>query len=141
MKKNKFIAILLTLVIALSPLSAYARTVELNTLLRKVTRPNLTSLQRLDIIETYKGKSVRGEEKVKDIRKSLGSEKNATILLQKRYKGKEYDIVLTTSELEKAKKITKGKRVKFVGKFVGMTFETVRFENVKIVQKARLWPF
>jgi len=141
MTKNKIIAFLLAILIAFYPIFTYATTIHLNTLLRNLTRHDLTTIQKMELLDSYKGKIVTGEEMVDDVTKGFASENDITIRFKKRYKGTRYDIILQTVDLETAKDIKKGKRVKFEGEFAGMTFDTLRFENVKIRQKSRWWPF
>ena len=60
------------------------------------------------------------------------------VYLKKRYRHKDYELVLVISE-ESAEKITKGMSLRFEGNFAGMTYHTLRFKNVALV--ANSWWF
>ena len=142
MKRNKLFVFFLMLVIVFSPLCCYAKTLTLNKMMNQLVKSSLTSLQRMELVEKYKGQIVKGSGRVKDILKSFGSENEAMVYLQKPFRGKQYEVVLTVS-IENAEKVKKGKTIRFEGSFEGMTFETLRFKDAKII-KARglcLWPF
>lgn len=138
-KKYKFLSCFLMLFIAFSSLSIYAETLSLNKMLNQLARPQLTSLQRSNLIENCKAQRLKGIGRVRDILKSSVSEDEAMIYLAKSFKGKQYEIVLIVSR-ESAVKIKKGNIIRFEGKFVGMTFETLRFEDAKIIRKP-WWSF
>ena len=69
MKHIKIVVLFLIICIALSPLSAHAKTLGLNKILSRLAKPRATSLQKLDTIEEYKGEIVKGSGIVKDVLK------------------------------------------------------------------------
>jgi len=144
MKKNIILASVLVCVMAAGQFCAYAKDNNLNPLtklLGKLTKSGNTSLMRLDIVDEYKGEIVAGAGKVKDIIKSFGDEDQAMVYLKKSYKGKEYELILLIDALS-VEKIQKGKSVNFTGNFVGITYLTLRFENVELATpKSWWWPF
>lgn len=131
MKRNKFFIFFLIFFILVSPLSGYAQTIKLHKLLKELTGRRLTTLQKINSIEKYKGLAVKGNGKVKDIIKSFTFKNEARVSLQKYYRGKPYEIILTVSQ-ESAEKLKKGKPVRFEGTFAGMTLETFLFENATL---------
>jgi len=139
MKKMKYIALLLIVCMALAPISADAKTIGLKKILNRLTKPRATSLQKMDIVEKFKGELVRGAGTVKDVLKSFGEKDEAMVYLKKYYKGKEYELVLVVPK-EQAAKVRKGMGVKFKGVFAGMTFQTLRFENTELIKRF-LWFF
>ena len=144
MKKNIMLVSILVCVMLAGQFCAYAKNKNLNplpTLLGKLTKSGNTSLMRLYIVDEYKGEIVAGSGKVKDIIKSFGDKDEAMVYLRKSYKGKEYELVLLTDILG-VEKIRKGKSVSFEGNFIGITYLTLRFENVEITTpKSWWWPF
>ena len=135
MKARKVITLFLILFFVFSPLyDTFAQTLTLGKLLGKITKRQLTSIKKLAIIESYKGSEVSGTGKVKDALKTPGSDDKATIYLQKRFKGKYYQIVVIANRGDVAK-IRKGKTTRFNGKFVGLSFDTLRFEDAEIIQR------
>ncbi|MGB2705238.1 MAG: hypothetical protein WBC74_00010 [Candidatus Omnitrophota bacterium] len=139
MKQIKMLVLFLILCIALSPLSAYAKTLTLNKILSRLAKPRATSLQKLETVEEYKGEIVRGTGTVKDVLKSFGTEGEAMVYLKKYFRGKEYEIVLMVPQGE-AEKVRKGMSVKFEAVFVGMTFKTLRFEEAELIKRV-FWFF
>lgn len=137
--KNKVLIFSLILFITFSSLSCYAGLLTLNKMLGKLSTPRLTSLQKSNLVEQYKGQEVKGIGKVKDILKSFASENTAMLYIEKPFRGKRYEIVLVVSQ-NSVKKIKKGQRIRFEGKFVGITFNTLRFEDAKLIHKS-WWPF
>lgn len=140
MKKIRLFALFLIFCVVLYPLSAYGQSVMVTTMLDKLTRPSTTSLQVLNLVEQYKGQTVKGQGKVKDILKSFGDENKAMVYINKPYRGKQYEILLVVDE-GTVEKIKKGKGVWFEGKFATMTFRTLRFENAEVKPKPWWWPF
>lgn len=144
MKKNIILISILVCAMAAGQFCAYAKdknSMPLPKLLGKLTKSGNTSLMRLDIVDEYKGEIVAGAGSVKDIIKSFGNKDEAMVYLRKSYKGKEYELVLLTDAIG-VEKIRKGKSVSFSGNFVGITYLTLRFENVEITTpKSWWWPF
>ena len=134
MKRIKFIALLLAFSVILTPLALCERPVRLKKMFSELTRPRLTSLRKLELVNKYKGEIVKGVGRVKDVVKSYGIEGEAMVYLKKHYRGKEYEIVLVIPE-ESAEKIKKGMSLTFEGNFAGMTYHTLRFKNVDLIAK------
>ena len=89
---------------------------------------------------------MQGNGIVQDVLKSFGAPGEVTIYAQKEVWGKRYELVLLADQ-EGAEKIMKGKSIRFEGTFAGLTFETLRFEKVKVKKVSGfawlggLWPF
>lgn len=139
MKHAKILALFLIACIILSPASAYARTMTLNKILVQLAKARATSLQKLETVEEYKGEIVRGTGTVKDVLKSFGEEGEAMVYLKKNFHGKEYELVLMTPQ-DEAEQMRKGMSVKFEAVFVGMTFQTLRFEDAELIKRT-FWFF
>ena len=137
MRKIK-ISLLLSVFLAMSIFS-HAEMLSLNKLLHQLTMPRITSLARLDIVNSHKGQDIQGDGKVKDVIKGFGPENKAIVYLTKHYKGNEFDLMLTVNR-DNAKNIEKGKTVRFTGTFSGISYKTLRIENAKIA-KNTWWPF
>jgi len=145
MKAKQYISLFLILSVLFFTFTATADTVKLNKILQQFSDPRVTSLQKVDLIKQYKGQSVRGDGRVRDVVKSFGKDEKALVYLRKPYGGKNFELILTVSQ-ESAEKIKKGRGIKFEGKFAGMTFETLRFDDAKITSKGGIdwlgwWPF
>ena len=138
MKKN--IVLSLIAFICLYSLVAYADTMPLDRILSKFSNPHLTSLQKLDLLENYKGTDVKGKGKITDIVKSYGTKDEAMIYMLRTVRGQKYEIVVSVSR-ESAENIRKGKTINFEGVFTGMSFRTLKLEGGKIIAKAWWWPF
>lgn len=130
MKKSALFILVLIFLVTVVPLSFSAETLRLDKMLDKLTSRQATSLQKLELIEQYKGQNVRGSGKVKDVLKKAGSPDKAMVYMEKPFRNKKYEIVLMTSS-DRAKDIKKGKKINFEGAFVGMVFETLRFEDAE----------
>ncbi|MBN1354611.1 MAG: hypothetical protein JW994_08105 [Candidatus Omnitrophica bacterium] len=119
----------------------FAANMSLDNILKQITNPRLTSLQKLAVLEQYKGQTMSGYGKVKDILKGYGPDNIALVYVTRSCRDKEYEIELTVP-LASAEKVLKGKKVSFEGIFGGMTFETLRFTDVKMTEsKKAWWPF
>ncbi len=134
MKKMKLIVLFLIVGMALTPVSAYAKTLGLNKILGRLAKPRATSLQKMDTVEEYKGEIVKGAGTVKDVLKSFGEKNEAMVYLKKYFRGKEYEIVLMVPR-DEAEKVRKGMSVKFEAVFTGMTFQTLRFEDAELIKR------
>ena len=136
MKIKTFLAVNLIVCVAFISTNAFAAEggMTLGQLFKKLTRSNETSLQKMDKLEEYKGLSIRGTGKVKDIMKSPGEADKALVYLIKSYRYKTYELVLTV-DAESVKKIKKGNYLRFVGNFEGMALETLRFDDATILSK------
>ena len=138
MKSIKLISLLLAFSVMFSPLALCERPVRLKKMLSELTRPRNTSLRKLDIVNKYKGEIVKGVGRVKDVVKSYGIKGEAMVYLKKRYRSKEYELVLIMPE-ESVEKVKKGMSLQFEGNFAGMTYQTLRFKNVD--QVSNVWWF
>ena len=136
MKIKTLLAVSLVVCVTFFATSVFAAEggMTLGQLFKKLTRSNETSLQKMDKLQEYKGLSIRGTGKVKDIMKSPGEADKALVYLVKSYRYKNYELVLTV-DAESVKKIKKGNYLKFVGNFEGMALETLRFDDVTILSK------
>ena len=134
--KNKYARLFISLLIVLSfSVNAFGATVvALNKMLAKLNRSNVTSLQRSDLIQEYKGQVLKGKGKIQDVLKSAASENQAMVYLEKYFKNKKYDIVLSM-DIVTAEKLKKGKVLNFSGEFDGITGTTLRFKNIVIPKK------
>ncbi|MBL7158250.1 MAG: hypothetical protein ISS91_01945 [Candidatus Omnitrophica bacterium] len=110
----------------------------LNQLLKRLTRAGQTSMQKSDLLQEFKGYSIKGTGKVKDIIKSPGESGKALVYLTRSYRYKKYELVLTM-DAESVKKVRKGSYLRFVGSFEGMALETLRFDDAKVLSKPFLW--
>ena len=83
--KNKYARLFISLLIVLSfSVNAFGATVvALNKMLAKLNRSNVTSLQRSDLIQEYKGQVLKGKGKIQDVLKSAASENQAMVYLEK----------------------------------------------------------
>jgi len=139
MKINKLVLCILILLIAFPLLGAKAKNPTLFKMLIRLNKSHMTSLQAMEVAEGYKGKTLTGNGKVKDILRSFASEDEAMVYLTRRYGSKKYELIVAVSK-ESVQKLKKGKRVKFEGKFAGMSYDTLRFEEGKILSVS-FWPF
>jgi hypothetical protein len=106
--------------------------VKLDTFLKELTDPSLTNLQKLDLAEKYKDRPVEGKARVKDVIPLYGAENQALVYMEaKLWRGK-YEITLVIDQ-ENADKIVKLGMLAFCGKFAGMSYDTFRFENGKLL--------
>ena len=145
MKRKIICLVSILLLTALVSFSSYAENITLDTMLRKLGDRNVTSLKKVELIDSYKGQVVKGAGKVRDVVKSFGSENTALVYIRKPYQGKLYEIILTVDQ-QSAENIKKGRNIAFEGKFAGMTFETLRLEEGKITGSGGMgwfgwWPF
>ena len=141
MRFDKIIACFLVSLFLLYPLNALAGPMNLDSLLGKLASRRTTSLERLNLVEEYKGQAVKGSGRVKDVLKSFGEENKAMVYLEKSFAGKPYELVLIT-DAGAAESIKRGKFVRFEGNFAGMTFETLRFESATVTSpKFWFWSF
>lgn len=137
--RNKCARFLISLVVAvLFSINAFGADVTLNKVLAKLSKSNVTSLQRSDLIQEYKGQVINGKGKIEDVLKSAASENQAMVYLEKYFKSKRYEIVLSM-DIVTAEKLKKGKALKFSGEFDGITGTTLRFKNVVIPKKKWLF--
>ena len=134
--KNKYARFLISLLIVLSfsVNASGATVVALDKMLAKLNRSNVTSLQRSDLIQEYKGQVLKGKGKIQDVLKSAASENQAMVYLEKYFKNKKYDIVLSM-DIVTAEKLKKGKALNFSGEFDGIIGTTLRFKNIVIPKK------
>jgi len=139
MKINKLLLCILILFIAFPLLSEAAKNPTLFRILKELNKSRETSLQKMEIVQSYKGQVVTGKGKVKDILRSFASENEAMVYLTKRYGDKKYEVIVAVSK-ESVQKLKKGKRIKFEGNFAGMSYDTLRFEEGKILSVS-FWSF
>lgn len=133
MKVTKIIALILALFIAFSPIYAYAKPLNVKTILKDLTNTKLTSLQRSDAVKQYNGQVTVGKGRVKDVLQVAGTKNEAIVYLTRPFGGETYELVLTVDR-ETAKTIRKGKTIKFEGMFDGTSFNALRFKNVEIIR-------
>ncbi|MFC1576671.1 hypothetical protein ACFL3J_03260 [Candidatus Omnitrophota bacterium] len=135
MRNQKLIALCLIVLIAFSSVPSYGKAPTLYDMLRKLNKSRITTLQRSEVVDEYMGQVVKGDGRIKDILKSFSKEGEAMVYLDKPFKGKRYEVVVAVSR-ESAEKLRKGKRIRFEGKFAGISYETLRFEEGTITCKA-----
>ena len=140
MKRTITFSIFLLVIFLASTLPLEAKVVNINTLLLRTSKPRLTSMQKLDIVESYKGVMFKGKGKVKDIIKSFKSKDKAMVQLVKTIRGQTYEIILIVDKKD-VQKTKKGRWITFEGVFAGFNFDTIRFDNVKIISKKWWWSF
>ena len=138
MNRKKLIICLVIVLSIISATSLYAREIRLKKILYRLTKPELTTLQKSALLEEYKGKSVTGFGRVKDVFANPQGEDRATVQLKRRFKGNDYFILLETDK-EDVKRLKRNRKVRFVGIFEGMRFATLRFSNVKIKKSRGLF--
>lgn len=135
MKKITVFILLLAFSVIAYPISAYTQTLTLDKMLGKLTARRTTTLERTELVATYKGQAVKGIGRVKDVMESVTSENKATVYLERLFRGNAYEIVLAVNK-EDVQNIRKGKKVRFEGTFVGMSFKTLRFDDATLVKRA-----
>ena len=140
MKKNIFLRILLVVFICSYLALAHADIVSIDKILSQFSNPKLTSLQKLDLVESYRGTDVRGKAKVTDVVKSYGNDNEAMIYTTRTVRGQKYEIVVAVPK-ESVNKIRKGNTIKFEGVFTGMSFRTIKLDGGEIIKSAWWWPF
>ena len=133
MKVTKIIALILALFIAFSPIYAYAKPLNVKTILKDLTNTKLTSLQRSDAVKQYNGQVTVGKGRVKDVLQVAGTKNEAIVYLTRPFRGETYELVLTVDR-ETAETVRKGKTIKFEGMFDGTSFNALRFKNVEIIR-------
>ena len=138
MKTSKIFAVIIIFVLLLYPVTVYAGNPTIGRMLAKLSNRRLTSLQKLELIEQYKGDYIKGSGRVRDVLKSFGSKNEAMVYIDKYYRGNKYEIVLMIGQ-DMVEDIKKGRAIRFEGKFVGMTFRTLRFKDAAIMP--RMWWF
>lgn len=140
MKRLKILVFFVIFAMLVSTLPAYARTINVNSLLKKLSNPKLTSYQKINYVDKYKGQTVKGSGRIKDVLKRYGTENEVMLYVRRTMRGMEYEITLAATG-ENLHRVRKGQRISFSGTFTGMAFDRLSFEDVKINAKPWWWPF
>jgi len=138
--KALFVTVIIsTLFIATAVFAQNEKPAKLNDMLSELTRSRITTLQKANIIESYKGQIMGGSARVKDVIDDYATQDKANIYLIKPYRGVKYKLTLLVDK-DTAKELKKGRRVNFEGRLVEMTFNTLHFKNAKIIKRS-FWSF